>query len=83
MPAEGLNLNAGKAYAALVNAPSSQCGGGTLLVKPGAVGESYLVNKLTGQGMCFGSRMPKGGSSLSQAQIDLVRTWICAGAPNN
>ena len=37
---------------------------------------SYLVNKLTGNGLCSGSRMPKTGAALSAAEIDTVRAWI-------
>jgi hypothetical protein len=40
-------------------------------------------HQLTGQGMCFGFRMPRGAPALATAQINLVRSWICAGAPNN
>jgi hypothetical protein len=28
-------------------------------------------------------RMPRGGTALSQADIDLIRNWVAAGAPNN
>jgi hypothetical protein len=47
------------------------------------VAKSYLVNKLTGVDLCAGTQMPKAGSSLSLSEIDLVRGWICNGAPNN
>ena len=43
----------------------------------------YLINKLTGVDMCAGSVMPKAGGELPKAQIDLIRTSICQGAPNN
>ncbi|MBL8950054.1 MAG: hypothetical protein JNK82_04715 [Myxococcaceae bacterium] len=41
---------------------------------------SYLVNKLTGTGMCLGSQMPKGSGSLTAAQLDTVRAWNATGA---
>jgi hypothetical protein len=44
---------------------------------------SYLMWKLQGSGPCFtGSQMPK-GTPLSAAQINLISSWITAGAPNN
>jgi hypothetical protein len=33
-------------------------------------------------GLCSGTQMPVTGG-LPSAQIDLIRTWICRGAPNN
>jgi len=81
-PAQSLSLESGKAFAALVNVASSECGARPL-VKPGAAGSSYLVDKLMGTNLCSGSQMPKAGSSLPGAQIDLIRNWICQGAPNN
>jgi hypothetical protein len=82
MPKANLLLSAGKAYAGLVNAPSSACAG-KLEVVPGSVQQSYLMNKLTGVGMCAGTVMPKAGSPLPAGQVDLFRAWICNGAPNN
>ena len=78
-PAEGLNLStAAGGFAQLVGVGSSQCPGRTRVV-PNDIAASYLVNKLTGSGMCVGSVMPKGGS-LTAAEIDLVRAWIATGA---
>jgi hypothetical protein len=82
MPKGGLALGAGKSYAALVDVASSQCGG-KVRVKPGASDQSYLMNKLTGVGICSGTVMPKTGGELTPAEIDLFRAWICNGAPNN
>lgn len=77
-----LNLSSGMAYKELVGVASEACSGKVLVVA-GAVDQSYLMNKLTGVGMCAGSVMPKAGGQLPGAQIDLFRTWICNGAPNN
>jgi hypothetical protein len=33
--------------------------------------------------MCAGSVMPKAGGELPAAQIQLIRDWICQGAPKN
>jgi len=72
------------AYDMLVNVPATRdtCGVG-LLVDPGNVAGSYLINKLTGEGMCPNTtRMPE-GDRLADAQIQTVVDWICSGAPNN
>jgi hypothetical protein len=76
MPKEGLDLSTkAKALAQLVDVPSSQCGG-ELRVTSGDPSNSYLINKLTGVGMCMGSQMPKADAALSAADIDTIRTWI-------
>lgn len=80
-PAGGVALGSGVAYAEMVNVAST-CRG-LKHVAPGSPQTSYLINKLVGMGMCSGSIMPKAGGELPQAQIDLVRAWICQGAPNN
>lgn len=75
-PAEGLDLStSSKALADLVDVPSSQCAS-KARVASGDPAASYLVNKLTGSGLCSGTRMPKTGSALSAAEIDTVRAWI-------
>ena len=80
-PSENLDLStASIAFSALVNVRTGQCGGSKFRVVPGDPAASYLVAKLTGVGMCSGSVMPKAGSELSAAQIDVVRAWIGAGA---
>lgn len=80
-PKASLNLSSeSTAYAELVSVAADQCDTGQLLVAPGDPEASYLINKLTGVGMCFGSRMPKGSGSLSGGEIDIIRAWIGAGA---
>jgi hypothetical protein len=75
-PAEGLDLSSASALQAdLVDVASSQCTG-RRRVLPGDPAQSYLINKLTGVGMCAGSQMPKGKPALSAADIDTVRAWI-------
>jgi mono/diheme cytochrome c family protein len=45
---------------------------------------SYLINKLTGNGMASGSRMPYDGPPyLSDQQIQTISDWITNGAQNN
>lgn len=82
-PAQGLDLSSASAsYSHLVNVLSSECAT-TKLVLPSQPTMSYLMWKIQGSGPCFsGSQMPKGGS-LTTAQINLISSWIAAGAPNN
>jgi hypothetical protein len=52
-------------------------------VVPGDPGGSYLIHKLEGRSDIVGDRMPFGGPSLAQTDIDVIRTWIAQGAPND
>jgi hypothetical protein len=79
-PSAGLNLTPGNSYRNLVNVPGD-CG--RILVVPRSPSTSYLMNKLTGVGICTGTQMPARGVTLPSSQVDLVRGWICQGAPNN
>ncbi|MDZ7315462.1 MAG: hypothetical protein ONB24_04995 [candidate division KSB1 bacterium] len=76
-PAAGLNLEAGKAYEALVNVPSASSP--QKRVVPFNSAESYLVWVLDGKQAPL---MPPSGR-LAQAQIDSVIAWIDRGAENN
>jgi hypothetical protein len=79
-PAENLDLStAALGYGEMLNQPSGQCAS-KLLVKPGDVAGSYLINKLTGVAMCSGSLMPKADGALSAADLEVVRAWIGSGA---
>jgi len=74
--AEGLRLDPGHSFAALVNVHAS--GEPTkLLVAPGDPASSYLYSQVAD------GSMPQDGDHLSQAQLDQIRGWICAGAPND
>jgi hypothetical protein len=76
----GLRLDAANSYAMLVNVASVEVPG-TLRVNPGNPNASYLVHKIEGTA-AVGVRMPANGPPyLTQAQIDLIRGWITAGAP--
>lgn len=81
-PAEGMKLSTGNAYASIVNVASVECSG-RLRVAPGDPSQSYVMNKLMGVSLCYGTQMPKTGAKLPQSQIDLIGSWICNGAPNN
>ncbi len=71
------------AYANLVNVTASTCTTTHTRVTPGDVSMSYIINKLTGVGMCSGNMMPARGASLSASQLGVIEAWICEGAPNN
>ena len=77
-PPQGLNLEAGNAFANLVDVASMQVP--TLdRVEPGDPDNSYLIQKLEGTA-AVGSQMPLGGAALDQATIDGIRQWIADGA---
>lgn len=82
VPSAGLDLRAGFAYDDLVGVASSQCDD-RLRVAPGQPGASYLMDKLLGVNLCFGTKMPKAGPGLSAEQIATVSEWICRGAMND
>ncbi len=78
-PAGGLSLVAGSSHGELVNVTST-CSGRKYVV-PSSPQTSYLMNKLTGVGMCAGSIMPKIGGELSQSQIESDSRLDLSGRP--
>jgi methionine-rich copper-binding protein CopC len=79
---QGLRLDAGNSYALLVNVASAEVPG-LLRINPGNPDASYLVQKIQGNA-AVGVRMPANGPPyLTQTQIDLVRGWVAAGAPQS
>ena len=52
------------------------------LVIPGDVAGSPLIEKIRAN-PSFGVRMPDGGPPLSNAQIEIISTWVEEGASNN
>ena len=74
----GLDLSAGFALANLVDVGSS-ADAVTKRVKPGDPENSYLMQKLVG-GASRGQPMPPGGPALSDSDLELIRSWIRAGA---
>ncbi len=82
MPAAGLKLTSGQSYGNLVNVATSQCNDGRKRVLPGQPSQSYVIDKLMGVDLCFGTKMPKMGG-VTQAEIQTIADWICEGAPNN
>ncbi|MBK7830714.1 hypothetical protein [Nannocystis sp.] len=90
MPASDIsngNLSTGmdqaSAYAALIDvvSTSSRCGGKPLVV-PFHPEESLFLDKLMGKPTC-GDRMPLGGMALSESELEVVRSWIEAGAKDD
>jgi hypothetical protein len=74
------DLSAGKAYANIVDAPSSQ---GLPLIAPEDPDGSYLYIKITAGSGMQDSRMPFGRSPLPAATLDAVKNWIERGAPDD
>jgi hypothetical protein len=72
-------------HAGLVGATTQRdmCTPARVLVTPGDLGHSYILNKVTGIDMCaMAYRMPPGGM-LPPEKIQTIADWICVGAPNN
>jgi hypothetical protein len=79
--AHGLALDSGRGYSALVNQPSLEQVGKTLVV-PGDPATSYLLTAL-GQGNGISPSdgvMPLGTPRLCAEKVDAIRRWISAGA---
>ncbi len=74
-PSGGLNLEAVSSYANLVGI-DSMAAPGTQRVNAGNPDMSYLIQRLEGTS---GALMPPSGM-IPQADIDMVREWITAGA---
>jgi len=71
-------------WAALVNAKSTQSP--LNLVVPGKADESYFYLKLVGTHLEAGGsglQMPIQQDLLDPAQLEIIRSWIESGAPNN
>jgi hypothetical protein len=59
---------------------ASECCSHPVLVTPGHPEASYILNKVRGEGVCAGGRMPP-PAPLSAEQIQILSDWICEGAP--
>jgi hypothetical protein len=81
-PQQGLDLEASQAYTNIVSVPANESSD-LNLVEPGDADNSYLYMKVTGASGISGRRMPQTGGTLPSADLDLLRQWINAGAPNN
>jgi uncharacterized protein (TIGR03118 family) len=81
------NLTAGNTFANVVNVASIEQPA-LKRIAPNDPVNSYLIQKIEGAPGISGSQMPLGCGSagnpcLSQATIDLVKTWVSQGALNN
>lgn len=84
-PQEGQNLSARQTFSNVVNVASNQLPSMDR-VEPGQPDSSYLVHKIQGTHLQVGGsgeRMPVGRSPLSQAETNVIRAWIEAGAMSN
>ena len=82
--AGGLDLTTANAWANLVDAPA--VGSSLRLVDPRHPAESYLYHKLSaktfpGSYDIAGSAMPSAGAGITPGQLEAIRLWIEAGAP--
>jgi hypothetical protein len=77
-----MSLVAGQTYSNTVNVPSVEQPA-LDRIEPGSPEQSYLWRKVTRDPSVSGAFMPIGAPPLNQTQLDLLRSWILAGAPNN
>jgi len=68
------------AIAQQVDVPAHECCGRIAIITPFHPESSYLLNKLSGQGLCEGDRMPLGGVAFSPENMQIISDWICQGA---
>lgn len=80
-PQAGLDLTAGNSREAMLGVPSMQNPDVPLVTAVNPT-NSYLMTKLTGAGVS-GARMPLNAEVLTEGELELVRTWIIQGAPDN
>lgn len=77
----GLALDAGVARANLVGVASVEQPA-MLRVRPSQPDSSYLIWKLEGRAGITGGRMPLGLAPLTAEELNAIRQWIAAGAPD-
>jgi hypothetical protein len=78
-----MGMDQATAYMALVGktSTSSMCTSKTYVVA-GQPDMSLLMQKLSPTPPC-GSRMPLGGTAFTDAQLEMIRSWIAGGAKND
>jgi hypothetical protein len=74
------NLSDGETHGATVGVAGGQSS--DAFVTAGDADASYLIAKVEGT-QAAGSQMPLGASALDQADIDVIREWIDAGAADD
>lgn len=80
-PAAGLDLTAGNSRDAMLGVPATQNPDVPLVTAVNPT-NSYLMAKLVGGGV-MGARMPLNADVLNESQLEIIRTWIIQGAPDN
>ena len=78
-------LVSGQAYANIVDVPSFQLPSMNR-IEPDDPDNSYLIHKIEGTQAAVGGtgdQMPRGSCCLSPQEIETIRGWVEAGAPNN
>jgi len=80
--AANLKLTSGKSYENLVQAASHQIASQVRVV-PGSPDTSYLIKKMEGGAGMVGDRMPRLAPPLPKAEVELIRSWITRGAPDD
>jgi hypothetical protein len=78
----GLNLTKGKSYSSLVGVAAFGAASKTRVVA-GNSQQSYLIEKLTSASPASGVQMPQGGDPLPAAKLEMIKSWIEAGAKDN
>lgn len=78
-----LDLSTGAAYGSLIDVASKQFSGWKRVV-PGSSPDSMLMVQIGGEpGPALEGFMPWGMPRLCTEQVDAIRRWIAAGAPND
>ena len=78
-PASGMSLAADRIAAQILNVDSVE-NSALKRVEPGNPDDSYLLRKVQGRNIT-GGQMPADGTALSAEEIEKIRQWIAAGAP--
>jgi len=63
-----------------IGVPATECCGQIAVIEPGHPESSYLLNKLSGHGLCDGAQMPIGRMAFSPGDLRVISDWICQGA---
>ena len=77
---------AAQVHAQLVNVTPANAPAGWLLVKPGDLAHSWILEKVTKDqpgGTGYGTRMPQGAPILCTPTVNTLSAWISAGALDN
>ena len=66
-----------------IGVPATECCNQIEVIDPGHPESSYLLNKLSGRGLCDGAQMPIGRMASSAGDLRVLSDWICQGAHTN